>query len=78
MFEKRRYVFLVLPQREEHKGNNREAEVEVLPESRRPDRFLQVSVRGDNHTDIHVDVLHSADTPERLAFQDTQELCLHS
>jgi len=77
VLQERLDIVLVFPQGLERQGDDRESEVEVLPEPRRPDGLFQVAVRRDYDANVHGDVLHAADTPERLSLQDAQELGLH-
>ena len=72
IIDKKRDVFLALPERRDRDGENIEPVEQVFPESALPDLFLQIPVGGRNDPHIDLDGFGAAQ-PLKLAVLDDPE-----
>ncbi|SPE33762.1 hypothetical protein SBA2_800020 [Acidobacteriia bacterium SbA2] len=72
----RKHVFLPVSQGRHEDWDDAETVEEVLAEAALLDGLFEIAVRSRDDPHIHADVLHSADAPDGLILQDSQQLRL--
>src|ERR1700693_1734390 len=76
MFREDRNVFDPLSQRRQTQQNRADTEVEIAPEALLLDRGGQILMGRRDEPDVHLTIVHVAQTPEAPFFQDLEQLGL--